>query len=87
MKKLYWIAWPSFLVAGVAEVVFFALVNPGELFLLGEPIELSAIGTYTIGFFLFWAFCFVSSLATCFFQKSSDDINSDARRMAGRRPA
>ena len=78
-RRLYWIVWPSFLAAGLVEFVFFAVVNPRELYLFGEPMRLSAIATYSIGFFCFWAICAVSSAATCFFQ-SAADLNQHARR-------
>ena len=35
MKKWMAILWPAFLIAGVAEGIFFSLVNPQELYLLG----------------------------------------------------
>ena len=61
MKKAIRILWPSFLVAAVAEMAFFALFDPGELTLFGQPLELSSTAVYSIGFFLFWAFAAVSS--------------------------
>lgn len=75
MQRLIQILWPSFIVAGIAEVVFFTLIDPQELFLLGEPVHFSAIATYSIGFFGFWAVCIASSAATCFFQRRASEIN------------
>ena len=49
------ILWPSFLVAGVATMVFFAFVDPHELNLISFPnIEFSRELGYTVGFFLLW---------------------------------
>lgn len=76
MQRLIWILWPSFVVAGIAEAVFFTLIDPQELYLFGEPVTLSRIATYSIGFFAFWALCAASSLFTCFIQRSSREINS-----------
>jgi hypothetical protein len=75
MLKLIQVLWPSFLVAGVAEVVFFTVVAPRELYLFGEPAHFSAIATYSIGFFAFWIVCAASSLTTLFFQRTSNEIN------------
>jgi len=61
MKRAMWILWPSFLVAAVAEMVFFAVFDPGELTLFGRSLELSRTAVYSIGFFLFWAFAATSS--------------------------
>lgn len=67
------VLWPSFIVAGVAEVLFFTLISPQELYLLGEPVHLSPIATYSIGFFAFWLICAASSAATLFFLKPLQD--------------
>ena len=75
MKRAIWILWPSFLVAGVAEVAFFTVIDPQELYLLGEPVAMGRLGTYSIGFLLFWALAAASSAFTCFLQRSSVDIN------------
>lgn len=75
MSKWIQVLWPSFLVAGIAEIVFFTVVNPQELYLLGEPVRFSPIATYSIGFFGFWILCAASSLTTMFFQRSADEIN------------
>lgn len=76
MLKLIQVLWPSFLVAGVAEIIFFTVVNPQELYLLGEPVHFSAIATYSIGFFGFWLVCAASSLTTLFFQQTAAEINN-----------
>jgi len=78
MYKLFWIIWPSFLVAGVAEILFFAVIQPQDLYFFGQPVNFSPLATYSIGFFAFWAICAASSLATCFFQRSGADINRHA---------
>ncbi|MDX5363816.1 MAG: hypothetical protein LPJ91_06660 [Pseudazoarcus pumilus] len=60
------VLWPSFVVAGVAETLFFTLVNPRELYLLGNVVEYSPLATYSIGFFAFWAVCAASSLLSLY---------------------
>ena len=74
-KTLMWILWPSFIVGGIAEGVFFTLIDPQELYLLGEPIHWSATAVYSVGFFLFWAVAAASSAFTCFLQRSAGDVN------------
>ena len=75
MKKAIWILWPSFIVGGIAEVVFFTLIDPQELYLLGEPVSLGRLATYSIGFLLFWALAAASSAFTCFLQRGSREVN------------
>jgi hypothetical protein len=75
MKRLIWILWPSFIVGGVAETVFFTVFDPMDLNFFGEPVALSRTAVYTIGFFLFWLFAAGSSAFTCFLQRPAADIN------------
>jgi hypothetical protein len=68
MQRAMWILWPSFLVAAVAETVFFAVFDPAELNLFGRPFELSRTAIYSIGFFLFWAFSAASSAISLYLE-------------------
>ncbi len=75
MQKLIQVLWPSFLVAGLAEILFFTVIAPQELYLFGQPVHFSPIATYSIGFFGFWLVCAASSLTTLFFQRTSEEVN------------
>lgn len=75
MKRLIWIFWPSFIVAGVAEGLFFTIVDPQELYLFGEAVNFSRTATYSIGFLAFWAICASSSMFTCFLQRTAREVN------------
>lgn len=50
-QRLMWIAWPAFLMAGVLEMLVFALVDPHDLHWFGQPVPLSREGVYTLAFF------------------------------------
>lgn len=57
------VAWPSFFAAGVATMVFFAIVDPIELAEIAWPrVAISRELGYSIGFFGFWACTFSSSM-------------------------
>ena len=59
------VIWPSFFSAGVATMVFFAIVDPVELNeITWSGIQLSRELGYTLGFFMFWACTLSSSLFT-----------------------
>lgn len=75
MLKILLVLWPSFVVAGIAEGVFFTVIDPQELYLFGEPVNFSRLATYSIGFFCFWVVCATSSLMTWFLTLGPDDIN------------
>jgi hypothetical protein len=76
MMRPIWILWPSFVVAGIAEAVFFTLFDPAELHVFGEPFAGSRTAVYTLGFFLFWLFGAACSAFTCFLQRSAAEINN-----------
>lgn len=87
MKRLIWILWPSFVVGGVAEAVFFTLFDPTELSILGHPVELGRTAIYSLGFFLFWGFAAASSAFTCFLQRSTFEVNRLCPLEPGDRPS
>ena len=68
MKRLLWILWPSFVVAGMAEIFFFLLFDPIELEIVGELFGVGRLAGYSIGFLLFWLFAAASSAFTSFLQ-------------------
>ncbi|HXZ91504.1 MAG TPA: hypothetical protein VEG36_01360 [Burkholderiales bacterium] len=74
-RRWIWILWPSFIVGGIAEVIFFTVFDPMELTVFGEPVGTSRLAVYSVGFLLFWAFAAASSAFTCFLQRSASEIN------------
>lgn len=74
-QRLGWVLWPAFLVACVAELAFFSLVDPTDLHLFGWPVELDRMTMYTLGFFAFWALGGISSALTVFLARSPFETN------------
>jgi hypothetical protein len=49
------ILWPSFLMAGVLEMMVFAVVDPSSLHWFGaDPIDWSRSAVYSVTFLIFW---------------------------------
>jgi len=69
IQKLIAILWPSFLTAGLATILFFTAFDPQLLILLSGYGEISRLGGYTIGFFLFWFLTASTCVLTCYFQR------------------
>lgn len=65
-RWLMWVLWPGFLAAGVACALIFAVVDPGDVHVLGQPVQASREAVYTVGFLLAWALCAVSSGLTLY---------------------
>lgn len=75
MKSAIWILWPSFIVGGLGEVLFFTVFDPQELYLFGEPSTLDRMAVYSIGFFLCWAFAAASSACTVFLARPAKEVD------------
>lgn len=76
VQTMMWIVWPAFLVAGVAELVFFSIFDPFELHFFGAPLDWSRQGIYTLGFFGFWGLAIASSTLTVFLLKQPRDASA-----------
>jgi hypothetical protein len=63
LQRMISILWPSF------------LFDPLEIMYRGEALIEHRIAAYTIGFFVFWLLGITSSMLTCYFQRSADEIN------------
>lgn len=74
-KRLMWIAWPAFLVAGLIEMLVFAMVDPQDLHWFGHPLALSREGVYTLAFFAFWILTMLSSALTALLAMSPFEVN------------
>lgn len=73
-KRLMWIGWPSFLMAGVMEMIVFSMADPADLHWFGVDIELSRQTVYAAGFFGFW---FVISLSSALTLLLADPLSVD----------
>lgn len=72
-QKIMWVLWPAFVVAAVTEMLFFAVIDPGEMHFFGHPLELSRIATYSLFFFFFWLMGACSSALSVFLERSPFD--------------
>jgi TRAP-type mannitol/chloroaromatic compound transport system permease small subunit len=72
------ILWPSFLMAGVLEMLVFALVDPASLrWMGGEALPLPSNAVYTLAFFAFWAVIAVAGLLTRLLEGDPEHINRE----------
>jgi len=79
------ILWPAFLMAGVLEVLVFAVVDPGELHWFGGAAlggPLAAI--YTVTFLIFWGAISTAGALTALLSLESDALNSSGGDDGGR---
>ena len=74
-QRWMWILWPAFLVAGVLEMLVFAMVDPHDLHWFGQPVAMSREGIYTLAFFVFWAVTSASSALTTLLAMSPLEVN------------
>lgn len=74
-KRLMWIVWPAFLVAGLMEMLVFAMVDPQDLHWFGHPLAMSREAVYTLAFFVFWILALVSSALTALLAMPPGEVN------------
>lgn len=77
IKPQRWMAvlWPAFLMAGVLEMVVFALIDPEDLHWHGAALDWSRPAVYTAAFFVFWAVVSAATFLTALLSSSARDIN------------
>ena len=70
------ILWPAFLMAGVLEVLVFALVDPNDMHWFGgAPIPASRQAIYTLAFFAFWAVIAAAGAITALLLRRADEAD------------
>lgn len=74
-QRLMWILWPGFVVAIPTVGIVFTLIDPADLHLFGEPLALSRLGAYSLGFLFFWAMGSACSALTHLLQLSPFEVN------------
>lgn len=74
-QRMMWIAWPAFLVAGVIEMLVFAMVDPHDIRWFGSPVEASRDAVYTLSFLGFWILTMAFSALTTLLSMSPFEVN------------
>lgn len=71
------VLWPSFLMAGVLEMLVFSVVDPGQLHWFGgAAIESSATTVYSVAFIVFWVVISAAGVMTQLLTETATEINS-----------
>jgi uncharacterized membrane protein YcfT len=74
-QRIMWIVWPAFLLAGVLEILVFAMVDPDDMRWAGQPIALSRQTVYSLSFFVFWIVIAASNALTTLLSLSPSELN------------
>ena len=77
MKRLAMtILWSAFLMAGVLEVLVFAVVDPGELHWFGGAVIAWPVqAIYSVSFLIFWGVISTAGALTALLAVESDAVN------------
>ncbi|MBP6854363.1 MAG: hypothetical protein KA164_22390 [Rhodoferax sp.] len=71
------VAWPAFLMAGVLEMLVFALVDPTTLrWFGGDLVDLSPLAIYSMAFLVFWWVIGIAGGITQLLQISAGEVNA-----------
>jgi hypothetical protein len=80
-RRIMWIVWPSFLMAGVIEILVFAMVDPQDIHWFGQTLQMSRQGIYTVAFFVFWLVTMLSSALTALLAITPADVNHETQAL------
>lgn len=70
------ILWPSFLMAGVLEMLLFSVIDPDSLqWFGGVPMGWPRQAVYTATFFIVWAVMSVSGALTVLLMRKETEVN------------
>lgn len=70
------ILWPSFLMAGVLEMLLFAVIDPSDLrWFGGEVVGWPRQAVYTATFFICWGMMAMSGALTVLLMKAETEVN------------
>lgn len=80
-QRVMAVLWPSFLMAGVLEMLVFVVVDPMSLHWFdGEPLPLSRNGVYSVTFLIFWVVIAASGAMSQLLSCSASEINVEGRQ-------
>jgi len=69
------IVWPSFVMAGLLEMLVFSAVHPDDMKGFGGLLtEMSTVGVYTLAFMSFWLICALGSALTLLLSAPAPDV-------------
>ncbi len=75
------ILWPSFMAAGVLEMLVFAVIDPRDLHWFGgPPIGWSTQAVYTVTFLIFWAAISTAGAVTMLLSIEPEELNAPGAR-------
>lgn len=69
---LIWVLWPSFLMAGIASAIIFAMIDPLDIVFFGY-FRADRQVVYGVGFFLLWLMAALSSALSLYMAPGSQE--------------
>lgn len=76
VRRMMTIVWPAFLMAGVLEMLTFAVVDPDSLHWLdGNDLGWSAGTVYAVTFFIYWGVIATAGAMTQLLSEPPHDMN------------
>lgn len=81
MHRSFRILWPAFIMAGVLEMLVFAVIDPQDLRNLGGgPLDWSRQAVYTVSFLIFWGVIATAGALMALLEATPEELNEDRGR-------
>lgn len=78
MSKSIQLLLLSFFTAVLGETVFFAVIDPQQLYLFGEAVSWTREVVYSVGFFMFWSLTALTAGLVALMLKPAAEVNRPA---------
>jgi hypothetical protein len=79
--RMLLILWPAFVMAGVLEMLVFAVVDPSTMHWFGaDPIDWSRSAVYSVTFFIFWGVIATAGAITALLEEPGPTASEKERR-------
>lgn len=73
LRRIMQVLWPAFVMAGVMEMLVFAVVDPADLHWFGgAAFDWPLTTTYSVSFLIFWAVIATSAAITAWLSDGED---------------
>ena len=77
LRHWMWVLWPSFLAAGVSEMLVFAVIDPEDMRWMGQTLTWPRQAVYSLAFFGLWGLTALACSLSLLLSRSAESVNRE----------